>query len=63
MRLTGSFESRESVKSADFDTISKKGKMVMSAELEHKKAQVNESGQLPIPAEYRDELGLDKMLY
>lgn len=26
--------------------------------VEHKQTQVNESGQLAIPAEYRDELGL-----
>src|SRR5437870_4484989 len=32
--------------------------MAMSSQLEHTQTRVNESGQLSIPAEYRDELGL-----
>ena len=30
----------------------------MSSQLEHTQTRVNESGQLSIPVEYRDELGL-----
>jgi AbrB family looped-hinge helix DNA binding protein len=32
--------------------------MEMSSRREHKKTRVDESGQLAIPTEYRDELGL-----